>query len=269
MQVTGIDFNLGFGPQPGNVIRNSVNAAGNCLTACGAPTIYCLSYGLTSNNRYIKKVVLGSINNLTGNNGGYGNYISLSTNLTVGNTYTISLTPGSNGSTKYWRVWIDYNGDNDWDDAGELVGQKTGSQVVSFAFTVPSGASVIATRMRVSMAYNAYAASCGSFQTGEVEDYTVVINQSALRSKFTTSLGEIKDSRQLSAYPNPASNQITIQNNNHKMLGTVSIYDVSGKMIYKKFVGSSQTTIDVKNFSAGVYYIRSSQLQPVLKFIKQ
>ncbi|HZV45489.1 MAG TPA: M12 family metallo-peptidase, partial [Saprospiraceae bacterium] len=32
-----INFNLGFGPQPGNVIRNSVNAASNCLTPCGAP----------------------------------------------------------------------------------------------------------------------------------------------------------------------------------------------------------------------------------------
>ena len=269
MQVTGIDFNLGFGPQPGNVIRNSVNTAGNCLTACGAPTTYCLSYGLTSNNKYIKKVALGSINNLTGNNGGYGNYISLSTDLMAGTTYTISLTPGSNGSTKYWRVWIDYNGDNDWDDAGELVGQKAGSQVVSFAFTVPSGASVIATRMRVSMAYNAYAASCGPFPTGEVEDYTVVIFQSVQNAKLITALGDIKDKGQISAYPNPASNQITIQNNNHRMLGTISIYDVSGKIIYKKFVENFQTTIDVKKFSTGVYCIRSDQLQATLKFVKQ
>ena len=53
------------------------------------------------------------------------------------------------------------------------------------------------------------------------------------------------------------------------MLGTVSIYDVSGKMIYKNFVGSSQTTIDVKNFSAGVYYLKSDQLQVTIKFVKQ
>jgi hypothetical protein len=269
MQVTGIDFNLGFGPQPGNVIRNSVNAAGNCLTACGAPTSYCLSYGLVSNNKYIQKVVVGSINNQSGNDGGYGNYLSKSTNLTTGNTYTISLTPGNNGSTKYWRVWIDYNGDNDWDDAGELVGQKTGSQIVSFAFTVPSGASLISTRMRVSMAYNAYTANCGSFPTGEVEDYTVVIIQSAQNAKFTTSLvGEIKNTQQISVYPNPAPTQITIQNNNNKMLGTVSIYDVSGKMIYKKFIGNSQTTIDVKSFSQGIYLIRLDQLQTTIKFIK-
>ena len=70
-------------------------------------------------------------------------------------------------------------------------------------------------------------------------------------------------------YPNPATNQITIQNNDHKILGTVSIYDMSGKMIYKNFIGSSQAIIDVKNFSSGVYYLRSDQMEKVLKFVKQ
>ena len=70
-------------------------------------------------------------------------------------------------------------------------------------------------------------------------------------------------------YPNPTSSQITIHNNNNNLLGTVSIYDISGKMIYKKFIESFQTTIDVKNFSTGVYCIRSDQLQATIKFVKQ
>jgi hypothetical protein len=70
-------------------------------------------------------------------------------------------------------------------------------------------------------------------------------------------------------YPNPATNQITLRNDDQKILGTVSIYDVSGQMIHKKFIGSSQTTIDVKNLPAGVYYIRSDQLQAAIKFVKQ
>jgi type IX secretion system substrate protein len=76
-------------------------------------------------------------------------------------------------------------------------------------------------------------------------------------------------SNKMVLYPNPASNQITIQNNSNKLLGTLSIYDITGKMNYKKFVGAHQTTIDVKNFSAGVYYIRSDQLQTAIKFVKQ
>lgn len=270
MQVTGIDFNLGFGPQPGNVIRNSVNAAGNCLTVCGAPTTYCLSYGLVSNKKYIKKVVLGTINNQTGNNNGYGNYISLSTNLTAGNTYTISLTPGTNGSTKYWRVWIDYNGDNDWDDAGELIGQNSGSQVVSFAFTVPSGASLIATRMRVSMAYNAYAANCGSFPTGEVEDYTVII-QPPQSAKLSIASDHAAGSRQLIAFPNPVRNEFSLRNTNQESLGDVLIYNTSGRKVFQRFVSGSETRINVTGLAAGIYFLRSESADRiiVIKLIKQ
>ena len=37
LQSVGINFNNGFGPQPGNVIRNSVDNA-SCTTACGPPS---------------------------------------------------------------------------------------------------------------------------------------------------------------------------------------------------------------------------------------
>ena len=182
LQNVGINFSLGFGTQPGNVIRNKVNATGNCLTACGPPPpppppAYCTSNGSNSNYEYINRVVLGSINNTSGNNGGYGNFTSLSTNLNAGTTYTITLTPGfSSGSyTEYWRVWIDYNADLDWADSGEQVGQGAGSAPINISFTVPSGTSAGTKRMRVSMAYGAYPPMCGTFTYGEVEDYTIVI----------------------------------------------------------------------------------------------
>jgi hypothetical protein len=178
----GINFNLGFGPQPGNVIRNAVNASNNCLTTCGAPPpppppAYCEASGTNSSYEYINKVVLGSINNTSGNNNGYGNYTALSTNLSKGSSYTINLTPGfaSNAYNEYWRVWIDYNGDLDWSDAGEQVGQGSGTSAINITFTVPSGNNSLTTRMRVAMQYNAYPPICGSFTYGEVEDYTVAI----------------------------------------------------------------------------------------------
>lgn len=172
------NFNEGFGPQPGDVIRNSVNAAGNCLTACGQPTAYCSSNGENSSTEYIDKIVLSNINNLSGNNGGYGNYTSLSTNLLAGNTYTITLTPKFTGGNKIksWRVWIDYNQDFDWYDASEVVGQGTGNNTISVTFTVPTYSPTVTTRMRIAMKYTGYPAFCGTFSTGEVEDYTVNIS---------------------------------------------------------------------------------------------
>lgn len=181
IQNVGINFNLGFGPQPGNVIRNKVNATNNCLTPCGAPPpppppAYCASNGTTP-NEYINKVVLGSINHTSGNNNGYANYTNLTTNLTKGSTYTINLTPGfpAGSHLETWKVWIDYNGDLDWADAGEQVGQGSGSSIVNISFTVPAGNATVTTRMRVSMKYNTYPANCGAYSYGEVEDYTVSI----------------------------------------------------------------------------------------------
>lgn len=178
----GINFSLGFGPQPGNVIRNNVNASNNCLTSCGPPPpppppAYCSSNGNNSSYEWINKVVLASINNTSGNNQGYGNFTNLSTNLTKGTTYTITLTPGFSGSAynEYWKVWIDYNGDLDWSDAGEAVAQGSGSGTINVSFTVPAGSPLVTTRMRVSMQYNGYPPNCGSFTYGEVEDYKVVI----------------------------------------------------------------------------------------------
>lgn len=182
LQSVGINFNLGFGPQPGNVIRSRVNATGNCLTSCGPPPpppppAYCSSSGSNSTYEWIQKVVMGSINNTSGNNGGYANYTALSTNLTAGSAYTINLTPGFSGGTytEYWRVWIDYNNDLDWNDTGEQVGQGTGTGVINVSFTVPAGTATGNKRMRVSMKYNAYPSVCEVFTYGEVEDYTVAI----------------------------------------------------------------------------------------------
>ena len=61
---SGINFSLGFGPQPGNVLRNRVNAAGNCLTSCGPPPpppppAYCAASGTTA-YEWINKVILGN-----------------------------------------------------------------------------------------------------------------------------------------------------------------------------------------------------------------
>ena len=172
-------YNLaeGFGPQPGNIIRNTVNQAGNCILPCGPPSLYCFSNGANAASKFIKKVVLGSITNESGLNYGYGNYISLSTNLNTGTAYSISLSPGHAAQTKYWRVWIDYNHDQDWADPGEQVGQGSGSGsgAINLNFTIPPTSPAVSTRMRVSMSYGTFPAVCGVFNEGEVEDYTVNI----------------------------------------------------------------------------------------------
>src|SRR5678809_1813047 len=109
-------------------------------------------------DRYISKVVLGTINNTSGSNGGYGNYTALSTSLAGSTANTITLTPGFTGSAyrEYWKVYIDYNKNGVFTDAGDNVASVNSTSAVSASFTVPTTALNGTTRMRVQMRYNSY-----------------------------------------------------------------------------------------------------------------
>jgi PKD repeat protein len=149
----------------------------NYITVSENTITYCTSSGNNYSYEYISRVIVGSLNNSSGA-AGYTDFTGISSNLTKGAYVSVSLVPGFTGSTytEYWKVWIDYNHDGDFDDAGENVFSKSGSSTVSGNFTVSTSAVTGATRMRVSMKYSGYPATCGTFTYGEVEDYTVNIN---------------------------------------------------------------------------------------------
>ena len=142
----------------------------------GGTTGYCASASTNVNDEYISRVQLNTINNGSGAQF-YSDFTSISTSLNEGQTYTITVTPTWTGTVyaEGYAVWIDYNDDNDFDDAGELVWSKAASTNTpnSGNFSVPSGTSGNAVRMRVSMKYNGIPTACETFTYGEVEDYTV------------------------------------------------------------------------------------------------
>jgi bacillolysin len=142
-------------------------------------TSYCASKGNSVADEYISRVQLGTINNASTGGTGYGDYTSISTNLTKGTGNTITITPTWTGTSydEGYAVWIDYNKNGDFGDAGELVWSKAASKTtpVSGSFTVPTSATAGATRMRISLKYNGIPAACEAFSYGEVEDYTVNI----------------------------------------------------------------------------------------------
>src|SRR5690606_39110522 len=143
---------------------------------------YCASASTNVNDEYIQRVQLNTINNPSGGQF-YSDFTNISTDLTKGQAYTITVTPQWTGTTynEGYAVWIDYNKDGDFTDSGELVWSRsaTTASPVSGTFTVPATATDGSTRMRVSMKYNAIPSSCETFTYGEVEDYSVVIGAAA------------------------------------------------------------------------------------------
>lgn len=156
----------------------------------GGSTSYCASQGNNVSDEYINNVQIGSINNTSGVNGGYADFTNLSTSLSKGSSVNITITPTWTGTiyAEGYAVWIDYNQDNDFDDAGELVYSRSATTAtpISGSFTVPTSAADGPTRMRVSMKYNGIPTPCESFTYGEVEDYTVDIGGSGADTQAPT-----------------------------------------------------------------------------------
>ncbi|SOS55578.1 M4 family metallopeptidase [Tenacibaculum finnmarkense] len=171
-----------------SVAANCVSGEGGTITSKlitttgEIPLNYCVSKANNVADEYIQKVVLGTIDNTSTASNGYSDYTSISTSLIKGESNTITITPKWNGTvySEGYGVWIDYNKDGDFDDAGETVFTKAKSKTtpINGTFTIPESALNGATRMRVVLKYNATPTACETnIQYGEVEDYTVVIGE--------------------------------------------------------------------------------------------
>jgi hypothetical protein len=144
----------------------------------GCGDSYCYSYGLTWDD-WIQKVEFGGFNHTSGNDYGYGNFTALKAAVNQGSSNPIKLTAGTNDdpATVFWRVWIDFNQDNDFADAGEMVLQMSASNSAPLTgnIAIPTGLSPGITRMRVSMSPDSYSIPCSQFGNREIEDYSIEI----------------------------------------------------------------------------------------------
>ena len=145
----------------------------------GGAVTYCASKGNSVADEWISRVQFGSINQSSGANGGYADFTSASTSIARGASATIIITPAWSGTTynEGYAVFIDFNKDGDFTDAGETVYTRsaTSSTSISGNISIPTSAATGTTRMRVAMKYNGIPTACETFSYGEVEDYTINI----------------------------------------------------------------------------------------------
>lgn len=150
---------------------------------------YCQIEGGVASLEWIDRVIFNTINNLTGSNDGYGNYVCTQTTVTAGDMYDLQLIPGYAGTphNEYWKIWIDYNQDGDFDDSNELAFDAgvASNTIVLGSIVIPTEVLSGYTRMRVAMKWISSSSDpnqpmpCNNFDYGEVEDYGLYIESAA------------------------------------------------------------------------------------------
>ena len=229
-------------------------------TGCGAcaDLAFCDSFG-GADEEWIERVELEDINNLSGSNGGYGDYTNVpdvTTTLDPGGTYEISLTPGYDGFAygEYFVVWIDLNQDGQFTDneivfdAGEAVDTEVTADI-----NVPVSAAAGSSRMRVSMKYLGFAnpeahGPCEEMEYGEVEDYCVEISDNII---------SVEENGQVnwSLFPNPARDVLNVSV--PKGTYQLEMLDLTGRIVYSNTINGQQQ-VNTSQYPAGVYVARLS-----------
>lgn len=147
-----------------------------CVASCTSLN-YCPSNANDSSLEFIEAIKIGTFNNVSGDNNGYGDYTAQSIDLKTWHKYSYTFTPGypSFAYTENWMAWIDYNQDGDFSSEEVVVGPIATSEPFSGKIKVPGDAIPGSTRMRVMMSFSSILNPCGVFSFGETEDYCVNI----------------------------------------------------------------------------------------------
>jgi GEVED domain/Secretion system C-terminal sorting domain len=148
---------------------------------------YCAATAIGTCYHYLGQVTFGTINQLTA----CTDYVSFykdwsataSNSMVQGSSQNITLYNTSSYGA-YFRIYIDWNGDFDFVDAGELVlasGFAASGGNYTMSITCPLTATVGTTRMRIKADYynNFGGGPCASSNETETQDYAVVITAAA------------------------------------------------------------------------------------------
>jgi len=253
-----------------NCSSSNSNYSSSDLFTTDAPVAitYCSASGDDSSYEWIQRVVLGSIDNTSGDNGGYADFTSQVANVQRGASASMNVQAAFSGSsyTEYWSVWIDLNQDGTFSSGERLVnGSSSSSNLLSATLNIPSTALTGETRMRVMMKYNAQGTPCETFSYGEVEDYTVNITNSTANYAMTDfnseMLGNEDNIAIYSLYPNPAQDQLNVNIRNLDASKGIQIYNSNGALVRSINTGEEINTIDVSSLEKGMYILKANTVK--------
>ena len=240
----------------------------------------CVSSGNTEWLTSTTLVQFNTIDNPSKKRSGYGDYTAINTVVKLNESYDLITHVNTDGDYGVQvKAWIDWNKNCNFDDKGEEYDLGSVSNTASgpsdlspLSITVPSAAHIGSVIMRVSSRYTnsssiTYPTSCELDFDGEVEDYTIIVEDA------TASIDDISFEG-FNLYPNPTKGEFTL---NLTLVNTdkvsVQLYDVRGRLIdeknYYNTVANFSESILFKEASSGLYLLKviNGALQTTRKLI--
>jgi hypothetical protein len=191
--------------------------------------------------------------------------------LNEGSTYNLYTRYNGNVSSSFW---IDYNQNglletSEWTqiclqtpsiyDSASVDGVETSQldSLIITSFTVPInavlGKTLLRVRSRAAGSANDTLTVCDWFGSGEIEDYYVTITSPAGINKVTAT------TNQVTVYPNPANENLTLTLTKEDGTATGSVYDITGRLVIQPTTLNVQhPTIDLSSLTDGIYFIEIS-----------
>jgi photosystem II stability/assembly factor-like uncharacterized protein len=266
-------YNLILKIDPTNLVAENNednNTLSRSIQILPPPTDYCTSTSDFPWHEWISGVKIANINLVSGKS----NYTFNLQNILLlpkNSSQTITLTNGFSYSTfdEYWRVWIDFNQNNVFEEPQEIAAfgkiskppDGTFSYLLNTALTVPINANTGLTRMRVSMKRGSYSTPCETLAQGEVEDFLVQITGSSAPLLAGGVLENTTENLTPDLiYPNPAGDFSSIYLKNYEQQSVdIQYFNTKGTLVKTQNIEANHEnnlTLDLRDLDNGIYYLK-------------
>ncbi|HNP49386.1 MAG TPA: GEVED domain-containing protein, partial [Bacteroidia bacterium] len=178
------------------------------------------------------------------------------TTLLLNSTYDLRVTTTFNAIVS---VWFDFDRSGTFDPTEwyQVNVSASPNVVSSTLFIVPGTASVGTTKMRIRCRAagtpNGAIDACTNFFSGETEDYTITLDDGTRIQSYES------EASLFLAYPNPATDHISLQPRTALHNAKIEIHDLNGKSEYsnssENIMQGSSTEIDLTGLSSGIYIL--------------
>jgi hypothetical protein len=253
--LTNFDFSVTGGS------TNQYSSSRSFNLVIGFVPSYCVANASITTDEFIERVQFNTIDNISQQGAGYNNYTNISTNVNRGQIIPITIINGEHWDGNLIGCWVDWNYDGDFNDTNESItinyavgANNTGIGTGNIA--IPNNAILGPVRLRVRVQYQGNLFSCGTTEYGEVEDYTLNIQEN---------LGLVDFENSFAIYPNPTKDNFTIQLNPYLLNEdtVLDIYNVLGQNVYNQKIMTENILIPF-NQSEGIYIVKINSKNQIL-----